>query len=294
MQEFTAIQKARQFIKQAGITAVPVDVSRYAAHAKARIEVRYDLDDDESGQTFVLGGQNIIFVNGNHREVRQRFTILHEIAHIVLGLPSQHGGEKLTAAGLVSYRRRPPEEVLCDVFAAECLLPYDLFKKDVEEVGLSFDVVRDLATRYMASIPSTGSRLATYCAEPCAFVLIEEGVIRYASLSKSLREAGGYIDFGVPVHDRSVAARLIKNPSSTDVYDEIPADLWFKNPLKHHQLVCEEAMAAPEFDQCFALVWLDDGLRRASTGNRNADDDDEPLLKELDGTLPWPGTSKRR
>lgn len=294
MQEFTVIQRARQFIKQAGITAAPVDLSRYAALAKARIEIRYDLDDDESGQTFGLGGQHIILVNGNHREERQRFTVLHEIAHIVLELPSQHGGKKLTAAGLVSYRRRPPEEVLCDVFAAECLLPYDLFKKDIDDVGLSFDAVREMATRYKASIAPTGSRLATYSGEPCAFVLIEDGVIRYASLSKTLREKGGYIDFGVPVSPKSVAARLIRDPSSTDLYDEIPADIWFNKPLRNYELVCEEAMAAREFDQCLALVWLDDGLRRASTGNRDADDDDEPLLKELDGTLPWPGKSKRR
>lgn len=294
MQEFTAIQKARQFTREAGITAVPVDLSRYATLAKARIEIRSDLNDDESGQTFTLGGHTIILVNGNHREERQRFTALHEIAHIVLELPSQHGGPKLTASGLSSYRRRPPEEVLCDVFAAECLLPYDFFKKDIDDLDVSFDAVRQIAARYEASVASTGSRLAAYSAESCAFVLIEEGVIRYASLSKALREKGGYIGFGVPVHAKSVAARLIRDPSSTDVYDEIPADIWFNKPLKNYELACEEAMAAREFDQCLALVWLDDGLRRAATGNRDADDDDGPLLKELDGSLPWPGKSKRR
>ena len=184
-------------------------------------------------------------------------------------------------------------KVLIDVGSRVLVLGL-AYKKDIDDIALSFDSVREMATRYRASIASTGSRLATYSAEPCAFMLIEEGVIRYASLSKGLREKGGYIEFGVPVPPKSVAARLIRDPSSTDVYDEIPADIWFNKPLRNYELVCEEAMASREFDQCWALVWLDDGLRRASTGNRDTEDDDDPLLTELDGILPWPGKSRRR
>lgn len=294
MDEFTAILKARKFIKDAGITEVPVDLARYAALVKARIETRYDLGDDESGQTFPLGGQNIILVNGTHREERQRFTVLHEIGHIVLDLPSQHDGNKLTASGLVSYSRRPPEEVFCDMFAAECLLPYDFFKKDIDDLDVSFDAIREIAGRYKASIPSTGSRLAAHSAEPCAFVLMEDGAVRYASRSKTLRDMGGWIDLGVDVPPKSVAARVFKNPSSADVYDELPAHTWFSKTPKNYEIVCEEAMSLHEWGQCLSLLWFDDSLRRSATGKNDVDDDDEPLLKELDGTLPWPGKSRRR
>lgn len=294
MDEFTAILMARQFIKKAGITEIPVDLARCAAAINARIETRYDLSDDESGQTFALGGQNIILVNGNQREERQRFTVLHEIGHVVLELPSQHGGQKLTASGLASYTRRPPEEMLCDVFAAECLLPYDFFTKDIDGVDVSFNAIREIAGRYKASVISTGSRLAAHSAEPCAFVLMESGVTRYASLSKALRELGGWIDLGVPAPARSVAARLLKDASSADTYDELAAIAWFNKPLKNYETVCEEAMLAREWDQCLSLLWFDESLRRSTTGNGDADNEDEPLLKELDGVLPWPDKSRRR
>jgi len=293
MDEFTAILRARQFIRDANITAVPVDIARYAAVAKARIEIRYDLNDDESGQTFMLGGQKIILVNGNHSEERQRFTELHELAHIVLELPSLHGGNKLTASGLSSYSRRPPEEVLCDVFAAECLLPYDFFKPDIDDVDVSFDAVRDIAGRYKASVISTGSRFAAHSAESCAFVLMEGAVIRYASRSKALREMGAWIDLGVPIPTNSVAARVRRQPSSSDVYDEISADTWFNQPLRSYEVVCEETMLMHEWDQGLSLLWFDDGLRRDVTGNADRDDE-EPLLQVLDGELPWPGKSRRR
>lgn len=294
MDEFAAILKARQFIKDAGIIEIPVDLARYTAAAKVEIKIRHDLCDDESGQTFMLGGKSVILVNGNHREERQRFTVLHEIGHIVLEQPSQHGGPKLTASGLASYSRRPPEEVLCDVFAAECLLPYDFFKKDIDDLDVSFNVVRDIAGRYKASIASTGSRLAAHSAEPCAFVLMESGLIRWTSRSKVLREMGGWINLGIAVPTKSVAARVSRNPSVTDVYDELPADIWFNKPIRNYEIVCEEAMPAREWDQCFSLLWFDDSLCRASSGNSDAGDGDEPLLKELDGVLPWPGKKKRR
>lgn len=294
MDEFAIILKARQFIKDAGISSIPVDIEKYAAAAKAKIKVSSDLDDDESGQTFPLAGKHIITINGNHREERQRFTVLHEIAHIVLELPSQHHGTNMTTSDLVSYHRRPKEEILCDVFAAECLLPYDQFSKDVEDVDVSLDEVKELANHYKASVTSTGSRFAVNCNIPCAFVLMEQGKIRYVSMSRFLRERKGWIEFGVPVPKGSVAERISKSSSDLQDYDEIPADVWFTNGVKGYDLLAEEAMSIREWDQCLSLIWFDDDLRPHGQTRDQYQDDGDPLLEELDGVLSWPSKRRRK
>lgn len=294
MDEFTVILKARQFIKDAGINSVPINLDRYATAAKARIDFCDDLDDEESGQTFPLGGKNIIMVNGNHREERQRFTVLHEIGHIVLDLPSKHHNGNITTSDLISYRRRPKEEILCDVFAAECLLPYDFFKKDINDIDISLDAIKKLADQYKASVTSTGSRFAISCDTPCAFVLIEKGKIRYVSRSKFLRELNGWIDIGVPVPQNSVAFHLIKDQSATERYDEITTDIWFNNGVKNYNLLTEEAMLIREWDQCLSLIWFDESLRSSGYASDYYSDNDEPLLDELDGILPWPSKSRRK
>jgi Zn-dependent peptidase ImmA (M78 family) len=294
MDEFTVILKARQFVRDAGISFIPVDMEKYAAAAKAKITVSSALDDDESGQTFPLAGKHIITINGNHREERQRFTVLHEIAHIVLELPSQHHGTNITTSDLVSYRYRPKEEILCDVFAAECLLPYDQFRKDVEDVDVSLDEVKELANRYKASVTSTGSRFAVNCNAPCAFVLMEHGKVRYVSMSKFLRELKGWIEFGVAIPKGSVAERISKNTSTLQDYDEIPADVWFSNGVKGFNLLAEEAMSLREWDQCLSLIWFDDDLKPIGQSWDHHEDDDDPLLEELDGILPWPSKSRRK
>ena len=294
MNELPAVLKARQFIRDTGINKVPVDIECLAAAANAKIKIADNLEDDESGQTIPLGNQHIIMVNGHHREERQRFTVLHEIAHIVLELPSQHHGKTLTTGDLVQYRRRPTEEILCDVFAAECLLPYEYFSKDVSELEISMDAVKKLAEDYKASMISTGSRFAVNANGPCAFVLSEGGKIRYVSRSKHLRDLNGWIDFNISIPKGSVAHRLIQNSPKNEEYDEITTDTWFNNRVKDYPLLAEESILLREWNQCLSLIWFDEDLRQAGTSSSYDEDDDEPLLEELDGFLPWPSKSRRR
>ena len=291
MDEFRTIIGARRFVGDTGNESVPVDIEHLAAAAKAKIKIAYDLADDESGQTTRLKGKHLIIVNGNHREERQRFTVLHEIAHIVLGLPSQHHGTTLKTDVLLRYGRRPEEEMLCDVFAAECLLPYDSFAKEVADTDISLDAVKSLAAEYKASLTTTASRFAVNANEPCAFVLSEDGSIRYVSRSKHLIELKGWIDFNVLVPEGSVAHRLTRGGSKIEDYDEIPTDVWFDGGIRNRPLVAEEAILLHEWNQCLSLVWFDESLKPV---HERWDEDDEPLLKELDGTLPWPSKSRRR
>ena len=259
------ILKARDFIRESRINSVPVDFNLYSAAAKAEIKVCYDLNDEESGQTFSLDGRNIIIVNGNHTEERQRFTILHEISHIILDLPSEHQSDSTKTtktADLMSYKQRPEEEVLCDIFAAECLLPYDFFKKDIEDVDICLDTIKKLSKRYRASIHSTGSRFAANCEGLCSFVLIEEGKIRYVSSSKSLRKLKGWIGIGAPVPKKSVAFHLIKNQSEIDQYDnKIPTKVWFKDGVGNYDKLCEEAIFIKEWNQCLSILWFDESSK---------------------------------
>src|SRR4051812_37328348 len=126
MDEATAVWRARELVRKVRPSTVPVQVERYAAEVKAEVRVESDCERGEAGYSFEIGGRRIICVNAADRATRQRFTICHEIAHAVLDLPSQHKG----SPGW-SYARRPLNEIWCDVFAAELLLPFDLFKPRV-------------------------------------------------------------------------------------------------------------------------------------------------------------------
>jgi len=76
-------EQAQRLLDDVGITTIPVPVEKIARHLGA--QVRYSpLDDELSGMAFVKDGVPIIGVNALHHSNRQRFTVAHEIAHLLL------------------------------------------------------------------------------------------------------------------------------------------------------------------------------------------------------------------
>ena len=188
MDELSAVLKARALINKVAPTAVPVPIEAYAGEIGAVLRKDKSLGPDEAGYSFEKDGRHYICVNANDRPERQRFTACHEIAHIVLGLPSDH--EQLP---WWSYAKRPLNEILCDVFAAELLLPYGLFKRFVDKAEISLAAIDELAGQFETSTTAAGSRFAAVAGFPCAFVLSEKGAVRYASRSTTLRQGNAWI-----------------------------------------------------------------------------------------------------
>jgi hypothetical protein len=244
-----------------------------------------DLSSEQPGYSIKIGDRLCIFVNLRDAPERRRFTICHEVAHEVLNLTSEHSD----TSGL-DYSKRSWNEILCDVFAAELLLPYAQFKPIADACDFGFAALDELALKFGASVTSTGSRFAAASDLPCAFVLSQESVIRYASRSKTLREAGAWIHPGASVPAGS-SARAARSQGSQQT-SEVAADTWLADWRRGGSLI-EESRCLPKWDQCLTLLWFDDDEVPVSQFSAE-DNGEEPPLKELDGVLPWPGKRHRR
>jgi hypothetical protein len=286
MDEFDVVLKARAFVRESGITAAPVDVSCYAGRVKASVRYDPDMEADEAGCCLKIGEKYHICVNANDRAERQRFSMCHEIAHIVLGLPSRH--ESLP---MWSYAKRPREEIFCDVFAAELLLPFQIFKVAVNDLPLAMESVETLAARFVASLTATGSRFAAVNTEPCAFVLSEQGKIRYAARSNSLRDEYAWIKPGIDLPGGSFSDRIRKGESSAGA-EEIDAEEWLSD-WERGGVLREEARYFSQWDQTLTLLWFKDAEIPKGKGELR-EDEEELGLEELDGNLRWPSKKRRR
>src|ERR1700679_279063 len=106
MDEFTALMRAREFVKKVNPAGFPVKVEAYAEAIGARIDYDPTMGADEAGCSTPIRRKLVISVNDNDRCERKRFTICHEVAHAVLELPSEHG------AAWWNYAKRPPNEII--------------------------------------------------------------------------------------------------------------------------------------------------------------------------------------
>lgn len=287
MDELTVVLKARELINKVGPTTIPVSIKAYVDHVGAVMRVERDLALDEPGWSFENSGKHYICVNGKDSDERRNFTACHEIAHIVLGLPSDH-----QAMPWWSYAKRSPNEVACDVFAAELLLPYRLFKPLVDKSDISLSAVDGLAKDFVASTMATGSRFATFINAPCAFVLSEQGKVRYASRSRALREANAWVQPRIALPKGSVCERL-RAGGACDGPEETDAEIWFSN-WDRGGVLLEDARHLAQRDQTVALIWFEDEEVPAPERDRDRREEEESGLAELDGVLPWPGKRRRK
>jgi Zn-dependent peptidase ImmA (M78 family) len=292
--EPSAIARAWDFQREAGITDVPVPLEKYLAVANAELRVRNNLKDTEAGQTFALGDRHIIVVNGRHTPERQRFTVLHELGHIRLGLPSKHG-DTISVDQLLRYKGRPREEILCDVFASECLLPRQFFLSDVRKLPCTFRSVEELANRYCASLAATGSRFAAYNETPCAWILADDKRVRYVSYSPSLREAGFFLKTGIEVPVLSVLGRVIAGAAgvSSGTADVVPSHIWINNDCHGIEEFTETAVLSSMYSQGLVLLCAEDLPEKDRYRPDRPREEDDPL-PELDGVLKFPGRRRRK
>jgi hypothetical protein len=238
-----------------------------------------------------MGSRRIICINGNHSLERQRFTALHEVAHLYLEMPSKHG-DVLSVDSIFRYSSKPREEILCDIFAAECLFPRHLFQRDLQKHTPSMQAIQTLAEEYEASLAATGSRFAAYPKEPCAWILADERRVRYQSRSPSMRDSKFWVQIGLEVPKMTVLGSLIAGTGRGE-QQLIPHHFWTNNDCEGLLDIYEEAILTPSLSQGLAILWaedLDEGDRPAA----NMKSEDDELLRELDGVLKFPGRGRRK
>lgn len=162
-------QKAAEVLRDLRIDGPEVDVQRIAeAHGAL---VRYvSTDDDVSGMLHRdQGGRPVIGINAAHHSNRQRFTLAHEIGHLLL-----HEGETYLDTPRMAVRMRDErsatgtdlEEIQANKFAAALLMPVAFLRRDLRDPRLvralphlDDDEFARLANRYGVSTQALTLRL---------------------------------------------------------------------------------------------------------------------------------------
>jgi Zn-dependent peptidase ImmA (M78 family) len=140
----------RGLLDRAGSSEPPVPVQKIAKLAGASLHYE-SFEDSISGVLVRNEHGNAIGINTSHPETRQRFTIAHEIGHLVLheGVPI-----RVDKSFRVNWRRgasakpRDIEEIEANAFAANLLMPKNMillahgaealdFEDDTEVVRLA-------------------------------------------------------------------------------------------------------------------------------------------------------------
>jgi Zn-dependent peptidase ImmA (M78 family) len=160
-----ARKKAIELLKSGRVRRAPVPVEELARFAGAKIRYK-PFPGELSGMVHRRpDGNAVIGVNSLHLLTRRRFTIAHELGHLIL-----HKDEKLHVDEGAAIGFRTPEsslavddnEIEANQFAAELLMPQDLIRRDLKKLPSDIEpetAVAQLARRYQVSIQAMTIRL---------------------------------------------------------------------------------------------------------------------------------------
>lgn len=126
-------------LEDAGVNQPPVPVEKIAKANSLKLQKTEVTGSDISGFIFRSGGRAVIGINSANADVRQRFTIAHELGHYFIH--SQGTDEVHIDRGFgIRFRDERSsqgvdiEEQEANFFAAELLMPRQFIKHDLEKV----------------------------------------------------------------------------------------------------------------------------------------------------------------
>ena len=153
-------RRAQRLLREHRVTAPPVDIAGIAT--ALGISVNYErLDGDVSGVLLLENGVARVAINDAHHRHRQRFTLAHEIGHVLLHARGDRVFvDRRFFRNEWSSSGELREEIEANAFAASLLMPRAFLEQCVEADGSITDVdVFRLATRFEVSEQAMTLRL---------------------------------------------------------------------------------------------------------------------------------------
>jgi len=161
-----ARRKAVELLRNAKVRTAPVPVEELAARVGARIRFEPFAGEMSGMVRRVNSEEAIIGVNSMHAPTRRRFTIAHELGHLLL-----HGDEELHVDETFPLAFRSPvssqaidaREIEANQFGAELLMPESFLANDLKGRRIDSEddeAVGALAQRYEVSIQAMSFRLS--------------------------------------------------------------------------------------------------------------------------------------
>ena len=163
-----ARRKATELLQEANIVKPPVPVEKLAKRKGALVQYQ-PFEGQMSGVLYKASDadQAVIGINALHPDVRQRFSIAHELGHLLLHEDTdlqvdQHAF--VAFRDLASTTADDPKEVEANQFAATLLMPEDLLRQCVLDRDPDLDLdaaITQLAQQFGVSEQAMTIRLTS-------------------------------------------------------------------------------------------------------------------------------------
>jgi IrrE N-terminal-like domain len=208
--KYEVVQRVRSAFAAVAEEFPPTDIDKLSATLGVTSIRRVPLAVD--GRLRRTGAGYTIEVNRSHSAARQRFTIAHEIAHLILvrggPLGSRRRGRRTPGKEL----QDPTEERLCDYAAAEILMPSDWVWAFLSGRSPSLSSILEMARTCRTSLEAAAVRLVEAGPWRCRLIWWQRRGERFAAYrSFPLYDPEILSGIGLADPQRSIVAKVLND-----------------------------------------------------------------------------------
>ncbi len=215
--------KAKKVLEECGLNdATEVPLKRIILGRKAFYE-EISLEGKE-GEIVSVNNKSVIVINSNIKfETKKRFAAAHELGHYEM-----HRHLKPifsdTEEDLMNWYKAGPHETEANEFAAEFLMPSQLFHKECEHKKFEPKVIEHLANRFQVSKTAAILQFVKRGNHPVFIIYCKDNKMKWWKKSEGFYHYCLF-EYGAPPPTGSVAYEVFSNKKAY-YGDEAKQDIW--------------------------------------------------------------------
>jgi len=197
----------------------------------------------------------IISVRGDVREAgKKRFAIAHEIGHFVLH-KEKASIAFCTDEDFQDWYSHSGDESEANAFAAELLMPIDLFRQHCTSKDPSLEEIVALAEEFQTSLSATAIRYVEIGKHPCAIIATKDGKICWMSVNKGFPHR--ILPRGTKLHKYSCANDFFETGKVPKVAESVSGVAWLENlDAAKNCFVYEQVIPLTSYNMVLSLIWI--------------------------------------
>lgn len=246
--------RAREIIRKLALQN-PADISiEDIAWVRGVLVIENGLRGAEARLVYTPGVEPVIIrVNATTREPgKKRFAIAHELGHLEL----KHNPGAVTECAekhfLLWYKGQNEKEVEANVFAAELLMPEELFRARLEKTLPSIELIESLAADFRTTLTATAIRYIDLCEERCALVFSTDGKIVWIRRSSEFRH---WVEPKHALSPHTHASDFFSKGCVSEKMETVRLDAWVEN-ASERDTIKEQSRTLPFYNSVLTLLWI--------------------------------------
>ncbi|MFT4155196.1 ImmA/IrrE family metallo-endopeptidase [Parafilimonas sp.] len=256
---YTATEiKAKKVLDDCGLTdpteiSLPIIIKgRKAFYEEVPLKGR-------EGEIVSVGDRSIISINSDILfETKKRFAAAHELGHYEMHRHIRPVFSD-TEEELMSWYRGGTHEIEANEFAAEFLMPSELFHKECERKKFDPKIINQLSDRFQVSKTATILRFVKRGNHPIFVMYCKDGKMKWWKKSEDFYHFSVF-EYDAPPPSGSVAYEIIfgnKAYSSDEAKQDIWKSDWFqmKSDREQDTRFYEYCLFARSFNYTLSVIW---------------------------------------